>query len=182
MTKEKKVILLDVDDTLAPYSKNFYYISKHVFGYNFPPPSDWRWHTISRIIGKEKYFEIMMATLNKISTDPPFSESVYFTHLLKEKGYDICILTHRPIDLYDKTKQWLDKYNFAYDNLIVTDKPKYIFADSNTVALYDDAPHTLKDFKKNRPHVKLFARKMRYNKDIKGVVRFSSLLDTIKFL
>ncbi|MEM5878851.1 MAG: hypothetical protein QXF12_08320 [Candidatus Aenigmatarchaeota archaeon] len=176
-------VILDIDDTLVDFSGKMYRnLKKYYPDIKFPYPSDWRWGTIKKIIGHKKFDEMIDITVEECNQSKPFPEVPEYTNILYELGYEIVILTHRSLSAYEGTKRFLLNNSIKYHELIVTHVPKIQFIDDNTVFIVDDAPHTLKDVKKYRPHVKLFARKMRYNKDIKGVIRINNLFDTLKHI
>lgn len=174
--------ILDIDDTLVDFSGIMYKnLKKYYPNIKFPYPSDWRWDTIKKIIGSKEFDEMIDITIEECNNGVPFPEVSEYTNILYDLGYEIVVLTHRKFSAYEGTKRFLLNNNIKYHELIVTHVPKIEFIDDDTVFIVDDAPHTLKDIKKHRPHVKLFARKMRYNKDIKGVIRISNLFETLRY-
>lgn len=175
--------ILDIDDTLVDFSGTMYKnLKKYYPEVKFPYPSDWRWDTIKKIIGAKKFDEMIDITIEECNNSKPFPEVPEYTNILYDLGYEIVVLTHRKASAYEGTKRFLLNNNIKYHELIVTQVPKIQFIDDDTVFIVDDAPHTLKDIKKYKPRVKLFARKKRYNKDIKGVIRISNLFETLKYI
>ncbi|MEM5877407.1 MAG: hypothetical protein QXF12_00860 [Candidatus Aenigmatarchaeota archaeon] len=185
MDKERVIgkAILDIDDTMVDFSGKMYRnLKKYYFDRKIPYPSDWRWNTIRKIIGNKEFDKMIDITIEECNNGEPFPEVPEYTNVLHDLGYEIVVLTHRRFSAYDGTKNFLIRNDIKHNELIVTHMPKINFVDDNTSFIVDDAPHTLKDFKKHRKHVRLFARKMRYNKDIKGVIRVSNLMETLRYL
>jgi uncharacterized HAD superfamily protein len=50
---------------------------------------------------------------------PPLNGAAEATHRLKAAGYEVWLVTARPLEMHPMTLEWLTEGGFAYDNLVM---------------------------------------------------------------
>lgn len=182
---------IDIDDTLSYTNESLInnaieYDKKFVKGkgfqnknkYNFTEMFYWNEKTARKFIkwyGKEC-----------ISDVPVREDASKITNLLHDEGNEIIIITYRQhrtaFDMYELTKQWLDKNNIYYDKLIINSGPKGIVCKEENIDLFiDDSYEHCKDaYYNDIKHVLLMNSK--YTEDLNDFPRVYNWNDIYKYI
>lgn len=113
MKSENKKIGVDIDDTLLDFVGT--YILYHNQFY-IPPlkKEDFKSYAFNQSIGET--MEDTIGRINKFYEAPLFNEvlplpnSVEIINLLKQKGYELFVITSRPDFIKNETEEWINKY------------------------------------------------------------------------
>jgi len=142
-----KIAVIDIDNTLWPFSEPFYLELKKI-NRNFPTPD--QWFTFDAFAGycSEEHF---MNTINFIHGNQdsnqyqPYPESQHFLSSLKEHGFHIIIASHRMPEMRQSTERWLSRHNLLYDELHLSWDKTVLFPTADVVV--DDIPLMLQKAK-----------------------------------
>ena len=133
-------ILIDIDNTLWDFGTIFYIKIKSK-GYNVPPPHTWDWHFAKGIIADDEFCKIIREVHEDQINYKPFDYAREFLENLKNAGYTIIINSHRDKDLYSITRNWLEKHNLIFDDLVLIEDKRQLFKDVKFIV--DDSPAIL---------------------------------------
>jgi hypothetical protein len=136
----RHLILVDIDNTLWDFGAIFYVKIKSK-GYNVPPPHAWDWHFAKGIIPDDEFYKIVREVHEDQINYSPFDYAREFLKNLKDAGYTVVINSHRDKDLYSITRNWLEKHNLVFDDLILIEDKRKLFKDAKFVV--DDSPAIL---------------------------------------
>ena len=137
------VAIIDIDNTLWPFSNPFYWELKK-FNRNFPTPDQWLTFNIW-----EGYCSVedFIAAINTIHHQQdsdryrPYPESRDFLSSLRKHGFHIIIASHRTPDTSQPTERWLARHGLPYDELHLSLDKTVLFPKADVVV--DDSPLTL---------------------------------------
>ena len=100
---------------------------------------------------------------------PPRTQSIPVLNELKEKDYDIILVTARGADLRDLTAEWLAKHQIPYDELIHSDQKADVCKQKGIELFIDDRLKNLLPIKK-RLKIPVLLMTMTHNQDYEGEI------------
>ncbi|MBM7556712.1 LNS2 domain-containing protein [Halanaerobacter jeridensis] len=108
---------------------------------------------------------------------PPRPKSISVLKELKEKNYNIILVTAREAELKDLTAEWLAKHDIPYDELIHSEQKADVCEEKNIELFIDDRLQNLLPIKE-RLNIPVLLMTMTHNQDYKGdIPRVESWLD-----
>lgn len=147
---------IDIDDTIANTEEYIFSVAKDYiesvlkrkFEYY---PEEKSYHKMYNCSRKDIYsFMRHFSKKQLLSNVTPFSNAKKIINMLKEEGHEIYFITSRnrtlAWDIFNLTENWLKKYNFNYDKLIVGIRKKGKTCKKNKIDLFiDDNPNQCLD-------------------------------------
>ena len=175
------VAIVDMDDVLVDFRSCFARWLKEAYGLSVNVESE-EYYFITELskleLNPEEVFSNFIAQDGFLHLDPNFGARSFINEL-KKRGYWIQILTARPEEdlrcMYN-TYQWLEKYNFHYDDIAFSSEKfrwcaKSKYYDSKSIAFaIDDSPKHASEYAKHGINVKVPIKS--YNKDISHEVDY----------
>lgn len=139
-TNHHSRILVDIDNTLWDFGTAFYIKIKSK-GYNVQPPHSWSWDFAKGIVPTDEFYKIIREVHQDQINYKPFNYAKEFLENLKNAGYTVIINSHRDKDLYSITRNWLEKHNLIFDDLVLIEDKRELFKNAKFVV--DDSPTVL---------------------------------------
>lgn len=171
--------VIDIDNTLFCMAELWY---KELIKVNSscPFPGEGVWEFYKGYLTEEEFAATVKAVHLKQHEYDVFENANLLTRMLKERGYEVIIASHRDPDTTASTMKWLDKHNIYYDELY-TGFNKLFLLDEPTEIFIDDCPLSQEEAVKKG--IKTFSIMYPYNKHIEGVSfykDFKSMLCGVK--
>ncbi len=136
-----KKISIDIDNSLwdfAPVLWEYLKKANHLI----PEPSTWNdWYFWREYVSDSILFQKVSDIQIRQEEFEPFSEAEQFLMTLKEAGNYIIIASHRSMDTFQTTENWLIKYSLVYDEIHLSHGKSVLFYDC--YAIVDDSPQLL---------------------------------------
>jgi hypothetical protein len=138
-----KTAIIDIDNTLWPFSDPFYLELKK-FNRDFPTPDQWtafdHW---AKYCSEVDFIAAINAVHRHQDSDlfQPYPESQGFLSSLREQGFHVIIASHRAPATRQPTERWLARHGLAYDELHLSLDKTVLFPRADVVV--DDAAPTL---------------------------------------
>lgn len=139
-----KNVMVDIDNTLYPFSTQLYEELKKI-NENLKSPTywdKWKFYKDYNISSKEFYATVDKCHMNmKLE---PYNGTFHILNLLKEKGYNIIISSHRNnnVTILTELQGWLEKYHLSYNEISLSkDKTKEFKRGIDLII--DDSPKVL---------------------------------------
>ncbi|MBN1545533.1 MAG: hypothetical protein JW902_02625 [Syntrophaceae bacterium] len=142
-TRFLKNAIIDIDNTLWPFSEAFYLELKKL-NEHFPPPDQWSTFDIWEGYCSEADF---FTAINNIhlhqdrDRHQPYPEARDFLKSLMENGFHLILASHRVPKTRQPTERWLAQHTLPYDDLHISLDKTVLFPDA--VVVVDDAPPAL---------------------------------------
>lgn len=137
------VAIIDIDNTLWPFSNPFYWELKKI-NRNFPTPDQWLTFNIWEGYCSVEDFRTAINSIHHNQDNDqyqPYPESYNFLSSLKERGFQIILASHRMQEMRQPTERWLLRHKLPYDELHLSLDKTVLFPDADVVV--DDAPPVL---------------------------------------
>jgi beta-phosphoglucomutase-like phosphatase (HAD superfamily) len=135
--------IIDIDNTLWPFSDAFYRELKKV-NRAFPVPERWTtpdfWEPYCSDV---EFLTAVSAVHDHQDRDEyrPYAEAGGFLASLKERGFHVIIASHRSAATRIQTERWLARHGLVHDDLHLSWDKTVLFPGAAVVV--DDAPQTL---------------------------------------
>jgi beta-phosphoglucomutase-like phosphatase (HAD superfamily) len=142
---DKKIAIVDVDNTLWDFGTVFYEKIKKLVP-DIKPMREWAWAYPEQVIGRERMYEIIDAIHEMQDTQLPFPEAKDFLSCLSDMGLFIIIASHR-----NKKHEWalesfLVSHGLVHDMVYTSYDKSKLFRIADI--LVDDCPSTIKKARK----------------------------------
>lgn len=138
-----RTAIIDIDNTLWPFSDAFYLELKKVNA-DFPTPDRWTGPGLwDGYCTKEDFSAAIAAIHRRQDSDLhlPYPEAQGFLTSLREKGFRVIIASHRSPATREPTERWLGRHELSYDDLHLSLDKTVLFPEADVVV--DDAPSLL---------------------------------------
>lgn len=181
------ILGIDCDSVLFPFSENFVPFAEKMLNRKLPYPDKFHMHEQWGISSESwrKIFEEFVAH-NELLIHKPYDGVKETLDILKSKGHDILIATHRVFPDFPKilrekmvtdTIEWLEGNNLYFDDLLFL-KHKWLV---NFDILFDDAIHNLEKVHENTIPV---AIEQPWNKEWNGykISKFSDCIELVDLI
>jgi len=115
---------------------------------------------------------------------PPMPYAAEVTDILRQKGWEIILVTARPPFLYDITLYWLKKYSIHFNSLISSrpeEKINYC-VNNDKCFLVEDRGDLLLQIEEKMPEMKIFIYDQPWNRRINVGKRIKTLKEIVEVL
>ncbi len=143
MSVLKKTAVIDIDNTLWPFSDAFYRELKKING-RFPTPDQWfNFDIWEGYCSEEDFFRATdrIHHHQDSGSHQPYPEAREFLSGLRNNHFQIILASHRVPSTKSSTERWLAQHSLIYDDLHLSLDKTVLFPDAHVVV--DDAPPAL---------------------------------------
>ena len=179
---KKRICAIDFDSTLADTILPFSEIINKKYGTKFTKKDVSHWGFFEKQLGlnKEQMYEVFEAVWSDYRNLPPTEKGIGKTvDEIKNRGYEIMILTKRDENHIEDTLNWLDHNGVNYDDFVYIptdrDTPKHAYKWS---ILIDDAEHYISGIPENRLGI---LHTQPWNLSFNYQFRINNMSDIIRF-
>jgi hypothetical protein len=139
----KETAVVDIDNTLWQFCDPFYEELKKINS-TIPPIEQWTTADFWKPYCSLKEFMDAINAIHRAQDSEqyrPYPESREFLAVLKERGYQVIIASHRLEGTRTPAERWLSRHQLPYDELHLSFDKTVLF--DRAAVVVDDAPQTL---------------------------------------